>query len=191
MEFATLQALFTILLQMDLQKEQYKLARFLFHYRNTPRSTTGVSPAELLLKRQPRSHLNIMRPSISLHVQSKQLQQKITNDRHVKNKKLAVDDSVFVCNYATGPTWLPGIIVEERGELTFHVQMEDGRIFRRHIDHIRKRTCSSDNSNIDEGADDFLPDSTPSSSEIVTVPNESTSRCRRSNRIHNPPDRLM
>ena len=34
-----------------------KVARFLFHYRNTPHTTTGVSPAELLLKRLPRQHL--------------------------------------------------------------------------------------------------------------------------------------
>jgi hypothetical protein len=51
-----------------------RIARFLFHYCNTPYSTTGVSPAEMLLKGQPRSHLNITRPNIS-HIQSKQLQQ--------------------------------------------------------------------------------------------------------------------
>ena len=32
-----------------------RLSRFLFHYRTTPHSTTGVSPAELLLGRKPRT----------------------------------------------------------------------------------------------------------------------------------------
>ena len=34
------------------------LVRFLFQYRITPHSTTGISPAELLLGRRPRSHLD-------------------------------------------------------------------------------------------------------------------------------------
>ena len=33
------------------------LARFLFYYRTTPQSTTGMSPAELFLGRQPRTHV--------------------------------------------------------------------------------------------------------------------------------------
>ena len=84
-----------------------RLARFLFYYCNIPHSTTGVSRAKLLLKRHPRSHLNIMRPSLSSHVQSKQLQQNIAQDHHVKNRELVVDDPVLARNYATGPTWLP------------------------------------------------------------------------------------
>ena len=32
---------------------QTKLSRFLFHYRLTLNATTGVAPAELMLKRQP------------------------------------------------------------------------------------------------------------------------------------------
>ena len=33
-----------------------QLSRFLFQYRITPHTSTGVSPAELLMGRQPRSH---------------------------------------------------------------------------------------------------------------------------------------
>ena len=36
---------------------QTKLSRFLFHYRLTPNTTTGIAPAELLLNRRPRSHV--------------------------------------------------------------------------------------------------------------------------------------
>ena len=56
---------------------------------------------------------------------------------------------------------LPGYrtIIEEHEELAFHVEMDDRCIFRRHIDHICKRTCSSDNSNLNEEADDFPPKS--------------------------------
>ena len=37
-----------------------KLVRFLFSYRITPQSTTGVSPSELLMNRKLRSVLNQM-----------------------------------------------------------------------------------------------------------------------------------
>ena len=171
-----------------------KVARFLFHYRNTPHTTTGVSPAELLLKRQPRSHLNIMRPNVSSRVQRKQWQQKTTYDQLVKDREFHVNDPVFVRNFsATGPTWLPGTIMEVRGGLTFHIEMDDGRVFRRHINHIRRRTCSSLTTHANEGADDFLPPPTTSSNLTANaLPAPIASEViRRSTRIRNPPDHLM
>ena len=39
-----------------------KLARFLFDYRITPHSTTGIAPAELLMHRQLKSRLHLIRP---------------------------------------------------------------------------------------------------------------------------------
>ena len=38
--------------------------------------------------------------------------------------------------------WLPGHIVSSSGPLSYTVQLPDGRTFRHHIDHIRKRTRS-------------------------------------------------
>ena len=43
---------------------QSKLLRFLSYYRLTPHATTGVPPAELLLNRRPRSHLDFVVPSL-------------------------------------------------------------------------------------------------------------------------------
>ena len=45
-----------------------KLTRLLFQYRITPHSTTGVSPAEVLLKRRLRSHLDLLSPSVEAKV---------------------------------------------------------------------------------------------------------------------------
>lgn len=44
------------------------LASFLFHYRLTPHSTTGVAPAELLMGRRPRCHLDLLHPSVESRV---------------------------------------------------------------------------------------------------------------------------
>ena len=42
-----------------------RLARFLFQYRLTPHTTTGTSPAELLMGRKPRSTLDLIKPNIA------------------------------------------------------------------------------------------------------------------------------
>ena len=46
-----------------------RVSRFLFHYRLTPHSTTGISPAELLLSRRPRTHL---RPDLARKIRRQQ-----------------------------------------------------------------------------------------------------------------------
>ena len=51
-----------------------RLARFLFQYRITPHTATGVSPAELLMGRKLQSHLDLLRPDVGRRVQRRQSQ---------------------------------------------------------------------------------------------------------------------
>ena len=51
---------------------QEKLSKFLFTYRLTPHSTTGVSPAELLMGHRLQSRLDLLFPDIRDRVQSQQ-----------------------------------------------------------------------------------------------------------------------
>ena len=48
---------------------QCKLHRILFRYRNVPHTTTGQSPAVLLLGRRPRGHLDQLRPTLAGRVE--------------------------------------------------------------------------------------------------------------------------
>ena len=41
-----------------------RVSRFLFRYRNTPQSTNRIPPADMLLGRRPRSHLDLMPQSV-------------------------------------------------------------------------------------------------------------------------------
>ena len=41
---------------------QLRLTRFLFQYRITPHTTTGIAPAEMLMNRRPHSHLDLLHP---------------------------------------------------------------------------------------------------------------------------------
>ena len=55
---------------------EHNLLRFLFVYRRTPHSTTGMSPSELLINRKLKSRLDLIRPDINTTVTNKQQNQK-------------------------------------------------------------------------------------------------------------------
>lgn len=51
------------------------------------------------------------------------------------------DDCVYVRNFSSNSNqkWLPGIILKQRGPVSYVVKLTDGRMFRRHQDHVRLR----------------------------------------------------
>ena len=51
---------------------EWQLCKFLFQYRITPHTTTGVSPAELLMSRKLRSKLDLLHPDISGRIRDHQ-----------------------------------------------------------------------------------------------------------------------
>ena len=64
----------------DKGSPQHKVANVLFRYRNTPHSTTNKTPAQLFLKREPRTHLSFIKPSLQRHVEKKQVASKLYRD---------------------------------------------------------------------------------------------------------------
>ena len=116
-----------------------RLARVLFTYRITPQSTTGSSPAELLLGRRPRTRLDLLKPNTAERVEQKQRDQKAKHDKKAKARQFGVGDHVFVKNHGVGERWVPGVIREMSGPVSFHVELEDGRHKRCHQDHLRFR----------------------------------------------------
>ena len=144
-------------------------ARFLFHYRLTPHSTTGVSPAELLLGRRLRSRMDCLQPSIQQRVLEKQLRQKEDHDRHCRARNYAVGEEVFLWNFGQGERWLSGHIRAQTGPLSFEIQLHNGCTCNRHMDHIRKRGDWSDPSAV-LADDEDTPDVTTSSSDTSDTP---------------------
>ncbi|XP_058872250.1 uncharacterized protein K02A2.6-like [Acipenser ruthenus] len=115
-----------------------KLARFLFHYRITPQTTTGSSPAELLMGRRPRSCFDVLRPAVGGRVRAAQAKQKFQHDQHAKVRLLNVGDTVYVRMFGVEDKWTQGTILEKVGPVSFQVELTDGRVIRRHQDHLRK-----------------------------------------------------
>jgi hypothetical protein len=110
-----------------------KLARFLLNYRRTPQSTTGISPAELLLGRRLRTRLDLLRPSLTSTVEAKQEKWPGMNRRE---RDIPEDADVMTRNYGQGNTWLPGTVVEKRSPHSVMVKTPAG-VFHRHPDQLR------------------------------------------------------
>ena len=94
---------------------------------------------------------------------------------------------MFVKNFSTGPTWLPGVITECRGPLSFQVRLEDDRIVRRPIDHVRCRFVDSPGTSVELDLPGItIPGANPVDDDPPIKPMP-----RRSTRMHRPPDRFM
>ncbi|KAL5505800.1 hypothetical protein EMCRGX_G007305 [Ephydatia muelleri] len=123
-----------------------KLARFLFQYRITPQTTTGVSPAKLLYGRRLRSRLDALHPNLAERVERRQQGQKAAHDTNAVERSFQEQESVYVKYYARGGRWkwVPGKITKCKGPLSFDVVLENGIVCRRHQDQLRKRAGEAD-----------------------------------------------
>ena len=159
---------------------QMQLSRFLFQYRTTPHSTTGVSPAELLMGRQLRSALDLLKPSVYNRVRDKQQKQKTQYDQHTKCRSIVPSDPVFVRNYSSGPKWLPGEVTTRRGSQMFKVKLQNGIVVTRHLDQVRIRSSTTDCQSDDEYDDvETFPSTTePAATDPVPLRRSSRNRHR-------------
>ena len=108
----------------------------------TPHSTTGVSPAELLLGRKVRTRFDLAKPSIETRVLSKQSKQKAHHDTATEESTFTMGEPVYVKNFAPGPKWLEAVIARKTGPLSYLVELARGNVQRRHVDQVLRRTTS-------------------------------------------------
>jgi len=110
-----------------------RVDRFLFAYRNTPHSTTGLSPAELLMNRRPRTCLSIIKPNLaSGHDKAGD---KLRQVRQRKTRTFAVGQQVRAMTFGSGDKWIAGVIQEVTGPVSYKVKVSGG-VLRRHADQI-------------------------------------------------------
>ena len=114
------------------------LDKFLFKYRVTPHSTTGVSPAELLFKRKLRCRLNLLSPYewIGSKVSKQQESQKRNYTTSPRKFNVEPQSNVVVRNYGLGSKWLPGIVEDRTGPVSYRCRLPEGSLVRRHQDQI-------------------------------------------------------
>ena len=112
-----------------------KLSRFLLSYCNTPNTRTGMTPSELFLKRQIRTRVDLLKPSISEAITHNQSQQKHHNDKQTKKRTFEIGEHVLVQNFRGTPKWLSGVIVGTAGKVSYQVRV-GSQFLNRHVDQL-------------------------------------------------------
>ena len=105
---------------------QVNLSRFLLKYRTTPHSTTGVPPAELLMKRRLRTKLDLNTANL---VRRRQGNQKEAHDYQAKYRNLEARDPVFVKDFSSPKSWKEGTVVHTTGPVSALNELQMAELF--------------------------------------------------------------
>ena len=122
----------------EIQSSVHKVHNLLYTYRNTPNTSTGVTPSELFLKRNVRTRLSLIKPSHKDNMFQQQMKQKEYHDYKIKKplRELDVNEKVLVRDPLHN-FWNLGIITYRTGNVTYEVEI-DGRKILKHIDRLVK-----------------------------------------------------
>jgi len=153
---------------------KHRIADFLLRYRSTPHGTIGLSPAELLMKRQLRIRLNLVKPDLTKVVNKKQKFQKVQFDKTRKDERMFnVGFVVKVKNtraQSKTDKWLFRSIIDVKGPRNYVVKIGSERKLV-HADHVVKVVVEASISDSQELII-FLPVSDPKNS-LSTTANDS------------------
>ena len=200
----------------DGRSVSHQLANFLLSYRSTPHATTNVPPATLFLGRSIRTRFDLLKPNVEQTVCAKQGAQKEHHDVHARSRNRCVGDQVMAKKFRSQPPWVPGTTVQQQGPLSFLVDVGDGRVWKRHVDHLFARgdgpspepqSPEPENSEVPSSddcpypanppvptsleTDSSTPTSTPSEETPTSSATSSTTGPRYPSRDRRPPTRLM
>ena len=122
--------------QGDPGNLRQKLAQFLFTYQTTPNTVTTQTPAELFLKRQLCTILELLHPNLSTKIATKQAISKGKHDSRSKAKEFEVCDTVLVENFRGEPKWLSATVIERTGPVSSRTQVGEV-VWKRQVDQMR------------------------------------------------------
>ena len=153
-----------------------RLCNFLLTYRSSPHSTTGVSPCSLFLKREVRTRFEILKPNQESRVMDKQSQQKSDHDKRSRHRQFFLGQSVMAKNLRPGPKWVPAVVVERLGPLSYLVETSEHECWRRHVDMLKECTIHDESTSTKQSEADYggatpgvpVEDSEGVASDIVT-----------------------
>ena len=188
---------------------QQRIQNFLLSYRSTPHATTGTSPSKLFLQRELRTRLSLTKPDLSSHVATQQGKMKFYHDRHAKSRELSVGDTVLTRDHLSKQKWRSGTVLKHSSPHSYQVQLDDGRIWRCHVDDVLQNNPTTKPAEPHTSS----PDEVLQSSSVVEVSHSPTTvtpefnvpgqedstrmespltpELRRSTRVIKPPERLI
>lgn len=111
-----------------------KLSHFLFTYRNTPTTVTGLTPAEMIFKNKPKTRLDLLKPVFG------------QNNSHYRQSKTfvapklltySVNEKVLIKTRDKDTKWVIGEVVKVISVNTYLAKVNNIIKFV-HVDHMRK-----------------------------------------------------
>ncbi|KFD49838.1 hypothetical protein M513_09305 [Trichuris suis] len=129
---------------MTPDRWRIKISRFLLNYRLTPHSATGLSPAEILLRRRPRSLLDRPHPDSLASTEKVQKEEGINvqAEAHRNTRRFEAGDRVWARIFHTGAPakWVIGVVQEVITPRSYWIELphQDVRV-RRSVDYLWAR----------------------------------------------------
>ena len=115
-----------------------KLAQFLLGYRTTSRTTTGSTPAEILMGRRLQTRLDLLHPSLS-----GKMERKSKDPPQFSPRKFEIGDLVMVKDYRVQKEpWVKRVIQIKLSQITYRVQVGD-LFWKRHVDQLQSLAGSA------------------------------------------------
>ena len=113
---------------------QHQLQSFLMSYCSILHATTGQSAALLFLGHLIRNRFDLLRHESERKVIWKQAR----HDAHPQFHKFAVGDTVMIRDARDKSQWRTGTVMEQRGLMSYQVQLQSNVIQHRHVDHLHE-----------------------------------------------------
>jgi len=104
-----------------------ELAKLLLQYKNMTHSNLNASPSFLMFGREIRSKLDLIKPK---EIVRTDIQPPII-------RELAEREMIGAWNYLGKDKWRFGRIIKRIGLLHYEIELDYGRVWRRHIDQLR------------------------------------------------------
>lgn len=163
-----------------------KIREIMFKYRATPLQN-GKTPAEQYLGRQIRMRLDALKPT----------NLKKSTGPCTSARQLSVGERVQARYYTSNkPLWKLGVVVKKLGHLHYTIKLDNGYIFKRHIDQLRSTSVQNNQTRSNQSSEEpqsNIPDNEQATDEqsifFPTVNVPSFSRATTSN-VNQPSRRL-
>lgn len=91
----------------------------------------------MFLQRKLRTRFDLLKHDCKEHVLQKQAKQKEQYDRRANNRDFQVGQQVMIRNMRPGPKWIPGVIIERKGPLSYVVETEEKQVWHRHAEQLK------------------------------------------------------
>lgn len=108
-----------VLGRMGTENWQEDIDKFLLRQHATPRPTTNMSPAELLMGRKIRTTLDRLYPDYTP-------ERSLESSRQLRG--FALDTAVYTRNCTSQPLWVRGRVINIACPCSYKIELDDGRV---------------------------------------------------------------